>query len=131
MAEFPEAGETDSELLDRWNRLFEIRSSVQKALEARRNDKLIGASLEARVILRAGGETYSLLNGYNDQLPAVFIVSQVEVHRSESEKLEIEVERAAGEKCERCWNWSETVGSDARFPTLDARCVRQIEEGWL
>ncbi|HEY7545135.1 MAG TPA: class I tRNA ligase family protein, partial [Blastocatellia bacterium] len=131
LAEFPEAAEIDRELMARWEKLFGIRSTVQKALEEKRNEKLIGASLEAKLRLHAGGETYALLERYNDQLASIFIVSQVELQRSEQEGLRVEVERASGAKCERCWNWSETVGQDARFPTLDARCVRQIEEGWL
>jgi isoleucyl-tRNA synthetase len=40
------------------------------------------------------------------------------------------VARAPGDKCERCWNYSETVGQNPRYPTLDARCVEQVEEGW-
>jgi isoleucyl-tRNA synthetase len=132
MAEFPksEPRADHGELLATWERLFEVRSAVQKALEEKRNEKLIGASLEARVRVRAGGATRSLLEKYKDQLPSIFIVSQVELEATDGDGLEIEIERAAGAKCERCWNWSETVGQDARFPTLDARCIRQIEEGW-
>jgi len=87
--------------------------------------------LEARIRLSAGGETYSLLERYKAQLPAIFIVSQVELILAEAQELRVEVEHGAGSKCERCWNWSETVGIDGRYPTLDERCVRQIEEGWL
>ncbi|HWP42492.1 MAG TPA: isoleucine--tRNA ligase [Blastocatellia bacterium] len=132
MAEFPkaEAEAGDEQLLASWDRLFEIRSTVQKALEEKRNEKVIGASVEALVRLKAGGEAYELLSAYQDQLPAIFIVSQVELERMEGDGLEVAVEHAPGLKCERCWNWSETVGRDARFPTLDERCVRQIEEGW-
>ena len=71
-----------------------------------------------------------LLNAYADQLPALFIVSQVELKPVDRESTTVTVEHAAGAKCERCWNWSETVGCDSRFPNLDARCVRQVEEGW-
>jgi isoleucyl-tRNA synthetase len=71
-----------------------------------------------------------LLKERENQLPAIFIVSQVELLESEKDVIEIMVEHASGTKCERCWNWSETVGQDPRFPTIDARCVRQIEEGW-
>jgi isoleucyl-tRNA synthetase len=132
MAEFPDATaeEGDAELLASWERLFEIRSAVQKALEEKRNEKVIGASVEALVKLGAGGETWDLLAAYRDHLPAVFIVSEVELERAETDGLFIEVEHARGAKCERCWNWSESVGADPRFPTLDARCVRQVEEGW-
>lgn len=132
MAEFASAEPRDGEgeLLATWGSLFDIRSSVQKALEDRRNEKVIGASLEARVRLGAGGETLALLRRYEDQLPAIFIVSLVEIREDHTDVLKIDVERAPGEKCERCWNYSETVGRDTRYPTLDARCVQQVEEGW-
>jgi isoleucyl-tRNA synthetase len=132
LAQFPEYNtlEGDRELLATWERLLEIRSVVQKALEEKRNEKVIGASLEARVTLTVGGETRKLLERYLDQLAALFIVSQVELRPSADEGLTVEVEHADGAKCERCWNWSTSVGSAPRYPTLDSRCVRQIEEGW-
>ena len=133
LAEFPAVDEHggEGELLATWERLLEARSVVQKALEEKRNAKVIGASLEARVTLSAGGEIYGLLERYQAQLPAIFIVSQVELRLAEAQEVRVEVEHASGSKCERCWNWSETVGVDGRYPTLDDRCVRQIEEGWL
>lgn len=137
LGEFPkvEKREGDEELLKRWDEremgILFIRSEVQRALEQKRNEKLIGASLEARVTLMVATDQYELLRQYEDQLPAIFIVSQVELLESVSGGLEIRVEHAKGSKCERCWNWSQTVGQDSRFPTLDARCVRQIEEGWV
>jgi isoleucyl-tRNA synthetase len=132
LAEFPavDEHEGDREMLASWERLLEVRSSVQKALEEKRNEKLIGASVAAKVTLHASGGTYSLLERYREQLPAIFIVSHVELRESEAAELRVEVEHASGSKCERCWNWSETVGQDPRYPTLDARCIKQIEEGW-
>lgn len=132
IAEFPkvESDEDDKLLVETWNKIFEIRAQVQKALEEKRNEKVIGASLEAKVTLGSKGETYDLLKQYEDQLPSILIVSQVELRREEGDDLKVEVEHATGAKCERCWNWSETVGTDERFPMLDARCVRQVTEGW-
>ena len=136
LAEFPEGEprEGDDGLLKRWDEremgILFVRSEVQRALEQKRNEKVIGASLEAKVTLAVGHDQYELLKGCEDQLPAIFIVSQVELLQSEKDEIEIKVEHASGTKCERCWNWSETVGQDPRFPTIDARCVRQIEEGW-
>jgi isoleucyl-tRNA synthetase len=131
LTEFPAIKESEEErrLLATWGKLFAVRSDVQKALEEKRNEKTIGASLEASVTLRAGGETLDLLRHYEDQLASIMIVSDVRLEESAGE-LQIEVAHAKGSKCERCWNWSATVGQDPRFPTLDARCVRQIEEGW-
>jgi len=136
LAEFPDgtAHEGDNALLKRWDEremgILFIRSEVQGALEQKRNEKLIGASLEARVKLAVGPDHYELLKACEDQLPAIFIVSQVELLESTTDKIEIEVEHARGAKCERCWNWSETVGQYPEFPTIDARCVRQLKEGW-
>lgn len=136
VAEFP-AGEEhdgDAELLDRWNErekgILYVRSIVQQHLEVARSQKLIGASLEAKVTLSLDPIQYLLFKRIQDTLPSIFIVSQVELREQESGGPAITVEHASGAKCERCWNWSETVGRDARFPTIDARCVGQIKEGW-
>lgn len=136
MAEFPDgsAHQGDVELLERWSEkdkgILFVRSFVQQELERARSQKLIGASLEAKVKLSSRPEQYALLKTIEDMLPSIFIVSEVELVEDESAGLAVTVEHASGAKCERCWNWSETVGRDPRFPTIDARCLRQIEEGW-
>jgi isoleucyl-tRNA synthetase len=136
LAEFPDGKphEGDEKLLERWNErdkgILYVRSFVQQYLEGARSQKVIGASLEAKVKLLLGPEQYALFKTIEDTLPSIFIVSQVELLEEESGGFRVSVEHASGAKCERCWNWSETVGQDARFPTIDARCVRQIEEGW-
>jgi isoleucyl-tRNA synthetase len=135
VAEFPtgEAHDGDAELLERWNErdkgILYVRSVVQQQLEVARSQKVIGASLEAKVTLSVSPDQYLLFKSIEDKLPSIFIVSQVEL-RQGSGGLTVTVEHARGAKCERCWNWSETVGQDARFPTIDARCVGQIKEGW-
>jgi isoleucyl-tRNA synthetase len=132
MVEFPQTNgrKDEAELLANWDKFFDVRSSVQKSLEEKRNEKLIGSSLEAAVTVRAGGETFALLKKYEAQLASLFIVSEVVLEQAESDTVTVEVEHAAGAKCERCWNWSTTVGEDERYPTLDRRCVVQIKEGW-
>jgi isoleucyl-tRNA synthetase len=133
LAEFApaEARAGDAELLARWSQLYDVRSAVQKALEEKRNEKVIGASLEAHVTLRASGATLDLLTAYQDQLADIFIVSAVALDGKADGDIEVVVAHAEGAKCERCWHWSNTVGAAVRFPTADARCVRQLEEGWL
>ncbi len=108
-------------LMLKWNRILEVRDAVLKALEEARNKKLIGQSLQAKVILRADGELFDFLNENLQLLPTVFITSQVEVVKGSGE-LEVEVVEAEGEKCERCWIYSETVGTHAEHPTLCTRC---------
>jgi len=111
-----------------WDRLMEVRDAVLKSLEAARNGKLIGAPLEARVRLTANGGLYPLLEEYAHELPTLFIVSQVEIALALDGGLSVEVERAAGRKCERCWKYTTDVGSDERFPSVCAPCASAIEE---
>jgi isoleucyl-tRNA synthetase len=133
MAEFPVAlsVERDRELLERWARLFEVRDTVLRVLEEARTAKLIGSSLEAHVRLEAKRKTYELLERYREELRYVFIVSQVSPALLEEEAVEdvrVRVERAAGEKCERCWNYSVHVGEFTRYPAVCERCVEALAE---
>ena len=73
------------------------------ALETARKDKLIGNSLGARVSIRAGGELGRLLESRRRDLAMLFIVSEVQFARSDGDELSIEVSRAEGTKCPRCW----------------------------
>ncbi|MEJ7616428.1 MAG: class I tRNA ligase family protein [Pyrinomonadaceae bacterium] len=130
LAEFPEAaGVRDAELLKRWAKLFEVRDVVLRVLEEARNAKLIGASLEAKVVLAAAPDVYELLDAYRDQLRYLFIVSQVELEQSDgAESVGVRVVRADGEKCERCWNYSPRVGESERYPSACERCAAALGE---
>ncbi len=132
---FPEPEELGAGLGDgvrkraaNWDRLMELRDSVLKILENARNEKLIGASLEARVSLAAGDDLFPLLEEYGRELPDLFIVSQVELARSADGSLDVRVERAAGAKCERCWKYTTDIGSNAVYPTICAACAGAVEE---
>ena len=72
-----------------------------------------------------------MLEQYREELRYVFIVSQVSLTLLEEdagEDVRVRVERAAGEKCERCWNYSVRVGEFARYPTVCERCVEALAE---
>ncbi|MDE3166594.1 MAG: class I tRNA ligase family protein, partial [Acidobacteriota bacterium] len=133
-AYFPEAGDLAAGIggearrrAAAWERVMEVRDSVLKSLEAARNEKRIGAPLEARVVLSASGDLLALLQQQAAELPSIFIVSQVEVVEGEGE-LAVKVERAAGTKCERCWKYTLDTGADARFPTICAPCAAAVNE---
>jgi isoleucyl-tRNA synthetase len=135
LAYFPEPAELTAGLDDaarkrtaNWDRLMEVRDVVLKHLDTARNQKLIGAPLEARVLLSANGERYTLLQQYAAELPALFIVSQVELDRAEDADLGVKVERAAGAKCERCWKYTLDVGGDPGFPTICLPCAGAVHE---
>jgi isoleucyl-tRNA synthetase len=123
---------SDEKLIDTWARLIEVRETVLKSLEEKRQSGEIGSPLEATVVLTSRDEGLAaLLERYRAQLSYLFIVSQVELVRDPhgrggAEALSVRVERARGTKCQRCWNWSDSVGSDASHPTICSRCVGAI-----
>jgi len=135
MALFPEPaeltaglGEMDSAWYPKWEQLMVVRGEVLQKLETARNEKRIGAPLEARIVLTAAGDQADLLERYAAELPALFIVSQVEVKRAAEGELSVTVERAAGEKCERCWRYTTDTGADSRYPTVCGRCAQAVGE---
>ncbi len=138
LSSFPEVDERfiDMELESRWQRLISIRDEVNKSLEIKRKERFIGNSLEAKVMLYLPEEEYKLLSSYIDFLPYLFIVSQVEIYRNTDRKgsyisseingLSIDILKADGKKCERCWNWSDSVGRFPDHPSICERCYRVI-----
>jgi isoleucyl-tRNA synthetase len=128
LAEFTlPGGERDVAMARRWEQLFTVRDVVLRELEEARNARVIGSALEARVHINASGETYELLERYRDELRYIFIVSQVSVAKEDG-ATSAKVERAEGEKCERCWNYSTRVGESERYPTACERCVEALSE---
>ncbi len=126
----PEVLPDADNLLAEWDRIKGIRDDVLKALEEVRQTGGIGNSLDAKVRVCASGETAALLKRHESHLRYVFIVSQVELAEDPhaEDDLKIEVLKAEGEKCERCWNYSTKVGSDADYPTLCERCLPAVKE---
>jgi len=116
----------DQALAEKWDRILEVRETVLKALEDARNEKLIGQSLQAKVVLKAGKPLYDFLESVKELLPTVFITSQVELEFMDGKGLEAVVKLADGQKCERCWVYSETVGHSHDHPTLCNRCANTI-----
>jgi isoleucyl-tRNA synthetase len=124
-----------------WELLGQVRGEVLKALEVARNEKkLVNSGLEAKVLLNADLELKAKLKHYLPQLPALFIVSQVELisagagdYKSAAvPSLEVTIQRADGKKCEHCWNYSTHVGENPRYPTVCERCseaIAEIEQG--
>ena len=127
----------DAGLDDVYQQLWTVRSEVSKALELARDAKLIGNSLEAKVTVAVSDDTCRmLLEKYADQLPTLWIVSQASLATDiadgyVSEKiagLKILVEKADGEKCERCWNYSTELGQNAAHPNACPKCLASLQE---
>ncbi|MDE3018506.1 MAG: isoleucine--tRNA ligase [Nitrospirota bacterium] len=132
LASFPKTDPRwdDAALAQRWERLLEIRVAARGVLEEQRRNKTIGSSLEAKVVIKAGQECYNFLKPYEQDLPGLFIVSQVALENASQVLQEpnyaVVVEKAEGQKCARCWNYRGSVGTDAEHPTICDRCVEAI-----
>ena len=124
-----------------WSMLIQLRSGVNAALEAARNDKKIGKALEARITLvkDKGSKTdmlKDLQEKFQDQWADLFIVSDVAVSDDPAlyaqgaetpiAGVRVVVSPAEGAKCERCWKQSPAVGADAAHPTLCPRCAAVV-----
>jgi len=139
IASFPSSDEITAEGNSKsdedWNSLRAIRDEVLKALEDARNSRLIGGGLEAQVHLTAPDQLYALLKRYEAQLRYLFIVSAVKLVQGAGNGtggVHVEVARADGAKCDRCWNYSTRVGEDKNYPTVCERCsavLKEIERG--
>ena len=116
----------DEEFMAKWEKIDELRDIVNKALEEARAQKLIGKSLEAKVTLNCGRDWYEFAKSAEADLVSAFIVSAVEIVNSEFDGVDVKVEVAPGEKCERCWTHSHTVGQNPEHPTLCARCAEIV-----
>lgn len=124
--EFPKPPQqwTNPSLEETWNRIFEGRSVVTKKLEEARKEKLIGSSLEARVILTVPSKDQEIFEKKIKELPFIFIVSQVELR--EGEGFEAQVLKADGKKCDRCWTYSPKTNANPKFPGVCEKCVEAL-----
>jgi len=122
----------DEQFKSDWETILRTRDEVNKALDNARNNKEIGGGLEAKVTLEVAGGIYSVLERYAEQLRYVFIVSGVELKKSAETNgtggIHVTVEKAPGQKCDRCWNYSTHVGEDANYPTVCERCSAALKE---
>ncbi|MEB6244715.1 isoleucine--tRNA ligase [Staphylococcus xylosus] len=133
LTNMPERVEVDREFVDRWNTFMKLRDDVNRALEVARNEKVIGKSLEAKVVIGRNDnfDATSFLQQFAD-LQQLFITSQAEVVDHVEDGIpyqygDIRIEHAHGEKCERCWNYSESLGSVGELNNLCPRCQEVVK----
>ncbi|HDA8133998.1 TPA: isoleucine--tRNA ligase [Staphylococcus aureus] len=134
LADMPKVVEVDQALLDKWRTFMNLRDDVNRALETARNEKVIGKSLEAKVTIASNDKfnASEFLTSF-DALHQLFIVSQVKVvdklddQATAYEHGDIVIEHADGEKCERCWNYSEDLGTVDELTHLCPRCQQVVK----
>jgi isoleucyl-tRNA synthetase len=122
-------------LVERWERIMRVRTDVSKALELARVAKIVGHPLDAAVTIAAPAELLGFLREYEAELASIFIVSKVTLADSitgegwDSENitgLKIQVAAAPGAKCERCWCYSEELGTVGDHPTICPKCTAAV-----
>jgi isoleucyl-tRNA synthetase len=121
----------DREHLQTWERLLKVREDVNAALEQKRKEKTIGTSLGARVVVTATGPVGALLDAHRDLLPMLFIVSDLDLRVGNAtvpDAIQVEVEKAQGVKCERCWRWVPSVRTEPEQAGICGRCVEALAE---
>ncbi|MEJ2717600.1 MAG: isoleucine--tRNA ligase [Deltaproteobacteria bacterium] len=117
----------------RWELMLALRQEVSRKLEEARAGKMIGSSLEARVLIEADDEVAEAVS-LTEDAEGFFIVSQLDVQRTaqtpaagDSEErlagVRVDVTRTDGTKCPRCWRWTTDVGSYEDYPEICARCA--------
>ena len=115
-----------AEFTDKWDFIYNTRLGVNKVLEDARNAKTIGKSLEAKIIVKSSEADFDRYTALAPELKDILIVSGVEVEKADGDT-SFEVAKADGDKCERCWCYSCTVGRNAAHPTLCDRCAAAVE----
>jgi len=139
LAEFPKRADIlglgvqreNSQQKEDWTTLETVRNEVLKSLEEARNNRLIGSGLEAPVKVSAADPIYSVLARHRDQLRYIFIVSAVTLEHAAGNGntgISVQISKAEGKKCERCWNYSTRVGEDHAYPTVCERCAPVLHE---
>ncbi|ADL12417.1 isoleucine--tRNA ligase [Acetohalobium arabaticum] len=139
LTDWPEVKEDyiNEELEAKWDRLLTIREDVSKALELARNEDIVGHSLDAGIEIYASEEVNDFLKQF-DNLADLFIVSKVELaakenadvttYTGEETDIEVVVEAAPGEKCDRCWKYRTSVGDNEDHPEICAECLEVVNQ---
>jgi isoleucyl-tRNA synthetase len=122
---FPEIADPNG-LLQKWQRIREIRSEITKAIEVEREAGKIGSSLQAELSIGLGSSDFALLNSLGSDLRFVTITSKADIFQSNSNAITITVKPSVAPKCARCWHHTNDVGSHAEHPDICGRCVSNL-----
>ncbi|MDX1490694.1 MAG: isoleucine--tRNA ligase [Pseudohongiellaceae bacterium] len=129
----PEHGEFSDAF---WQRMIDVKTAVNKELEIKRKDKLVGAALSAEVTLYCAQDLADDLARLQEELRFVLMVSQASIApladakdaaTTELEGLQLSISSSTSEKCVRCWHHRPDVGNNAAHPELCLRCVENVD----
>lgn len=125
---FPDLNDgSDIEIEKKWDRIRELRDIVLKEIEEVRRQAIIGSSLEAKIIIYSDKSLFDFVKNNLEDIKIASIVSQAEVKKIDN-GIKVEVLKADGLKCPRCWQWSVEIGKNPRWPQLCPKCANAMEE---
>jgi isoleucyl-tRNA synthetase len=140
LTQFPEVNPAyvDEALGEKWRSLIDVKGEISRAIETARKNKVIGHSLDAAVAIAPPEKLKELIEKHREDLRTLQIVSQLDVvdkgalaadpyESKEIEGLYVGVAKARGQKCNRCWIYSEDLGKDPEHPTICGRCLTNIK----
>lgn len=124
--EFPPINEkAEAQIVKKWAAVREAREAVTAAIEPLRSDKTVGSSLQAEVVIRAPEELAGYLKALGDELRFALLVSKVRIENAD--ELSVSAQASSGEKCERCWHYTDNIGAVAGHETICKRCAGNID----
>ncbi|AGB40823.1 isoleucyl-tRNA synthetase [Halobacteroides halobius DSM 5150] len=141
LTDWPEVNEEylNDELAEKWSKFLEIRKDISKAIELAREEKVVGHSLDAAVKLYPTEDQHQLLDHFGN-LAELLIVSDLtlatpnaeaneeNLYTGQNTDIKVAVTQAPGEKCDRCWNYSPTVGQNEEHSDICAECLEVVKE---
>ena len=140
LTEFPAVNPAyvDEELGEKWRTLVAVKGEISKAIESARKNKTVGHSLDAAVAVAPPEKLRELIASHREDLQALQIVSQLDIvargdlaadayESKEIDGLYVGVAKARGQKCQRCWIYSEDLGKDPEHPTICGRCLANLK----
>jgi isoleucyl-tRNA synthetase len=108
-----------------WETIEDIRPIINKMIEGEREKRSIGSSLECSISLSCNNDLFKILKPFEDELHFIFIVSKFNLLNIEGD-LKVEVAKIALLKCDRCWHYESSVGSNDEHSTICDRCVSNL-----
>src|SRR5699024_2442473 len=123
----------DEEMQEKWEHFMKVRSDVLKALEEASNEKIIGKPLEVKITIdekdeRTKNVILSIPHIHQLLIVSEAIIDKAHPNAKDYQHVRVHVEKHPGEKCDRCWMLSDTVGENEKHPELCTRCADVVEE---
>jgi len=118
MQEFPQSQGRGRKAIEQVEELLRLRGVIGQAIEHARQERVIGNTLEARVVLNSDSDVTEKIP--KDELEEFLILSDLTIQQAK--EASASVTKTPYKKCARCWRHRPTVGTSKAHPDLCDRC---------